>query len=143
MYLWQGTSSNPAGATLLSTTNNVTIHAGDSNTNTFITMDLNPPCCLTAGTHIFVGTAVNLSGFGPGFLPAGIDITPGHSAGESWFQWAPTAIPSLSTLGGSYQSLVDGNFLIRAVGEECPEPATAAMGLVGLLGVLLARRRMA
>lgn len=143
MYLWKGTSNNPAGATLLSTTNNVTIQAGDANTNTFITGDLNPPCCLTAGTHIFVGTVVNLGGFAPGFNPAGIDLNGPSSPGESWFQFAQTTvIPNLSTLGGSYQSLVDGNFLIRAVGEECPEPATWAMGVVGLLGVALARRRV-
>ncbi|MBS1829487.1 MAG: hypothetical protein JST93_29575 [Acidobacteria bacterium] len=147
MYLWQGTSSNPAGATLLSQTSNVTIQPGEANTNTFITMDLNPPCCLPVGTHFFVGTAISVSSFLPGFLPAGIDNTGASSPGQSWFQMGTTSvIPNLNTLTGSYSALIEGNFLIRAVSEECPspEPGTVVMGGLGLVGLLIggARRRV-
>ncbi|MFN7934482.1 MAG: PEP-CTERM sorting domain-containing protein [Bryobacteraceae bacterium] len=142
VYLWQGTSNNPAGATLLTQTNNVTIQAGDANTNTFLTLDLNPPCCLTPGTHIFVGTVANLAAAAPGFLPAGFDLTPGSIFGESWFQLGTTAaIPNLNTLGGAYQSLADANFLIRAVGEECPEPGTVALGGLGLVAIFIGRAK--
>ncbi len=142
MYLWVGSSNNPVGATLVSQTNAVVIQSGQANTNTFITMDLLDECCFVPGTHIFVGTAVSFQGsITAGFYPAGVDSTPAHSPGNSWFQQGTTpVIPNLSTLSGPYISLIEGNFLIRATAEECPEPLSFAMAGLGLI-VLVARGR--
>lgn len=144
MYIWAGTSSNPTGATLVGQTNAVVVQPGQANNSTFITMDLLTPCCLPVGTHIFVGTAVSMPpNISANLMPAAIDFHFPNAPGESWYQFGTAAsIPSLATLNGTFQSLVDGNFLIRAIGEECetPEPATYALFGVAL-SILAAKRR--
>lgn len=145
MYVWAGTSNNPSGATLVGQTNAVVVQPGQANNSTFITMDLQAECCLPVGTHIFVGTAVAMPpNISANLAPAAIDFNFPNSPGESWYQFgAAASIPNLATLNGSFQSLVDGNFLIRAIGEECetPEPATNALIGAALLMLAAMRRR--
>ena len=75
-------------------------------------------------------------------LAAAIDSTPLYSIGQSWLQTgSSTTIPNVTTLAGPFVTLVEGNFLIRAVGEECPEPATYVLTGAGLLLATVMRRR--
>lgn len=143
MYLWQGTSSNPAGATLVGQTAPVVIQPGQANNSTFITMDVLTQCCFTPGTHIFVGTVL---GIGPGiatsFMPAAVDTDFPHAPGNSWVQFGfHTGVPDVTTLTGSFGTLSEGTFLIRAIGEECPEPAAFLLTGAGLALAALLRKR--
>ncbi|MBS1829053.1 MAG: PEP-CTERM sorting domain-containing protein [Acidobacteria bacterium] len=144
MYLWQGSSSNPAGATLVGQTAPVVIQPGQANNGTFITMDVLTECCFTPGTHIFVGTALSISpGITTDFRPAAQDIDFPHASGHSWFQFGTAStIPGVTTLTGSFFTSNDATFLIRAVGEECPEPATILLIGAGLGVAVLLRKRL-
>lgn len=143
MYLWQGSSGNPTGATLVGQTNPVVIQPGQVNNNTFITMDLIGECCFQPGTHIFVGTLLSI---GPGitndFRPAAADHTFPVTPGGSWIQISTSSVlPDVTTLSGSYFSTIEQNFLIRAVAEECPEPAAYLLTAAGLCLAAVLRRR--
>lgn len=143
MYLWQGTSANPTGATLVGQTAPVVIQPGQVNNSTFITMDVLTECCFTPGTHIFVGTALSIApGITTAFLPAAQDIDFPHSGANSWVQFGTTAtIPSVTTLTGSFGAINEATFLIRAVGEECPEPAAFLLVATGLGIAAVLRKR--
>lgn len=154
-YLWSDPNGdgNPNDAVVLANANGVVTNASATvpiNAPVFNSFDIPDTYVGPAGTRFFIGAIVDgLIGTTPGTqFPAAIDQTlPFPPLGTTWAAFvANPATVNPNTLGVG-QNLTDigtiaglnGKWLLRADAVPVPEPTSVA--LLGLVGLLAARRR--